>query len=170
MGSNIVLVGFMGVGKGSVARNLAKECGLFAIDTDDLIESLEKRKIKKIFKKGGELYFRALEQRVANWLCENVNNTIVSTGGGFYKVSNLKEIGKIIYLKAGFDWIVNRLESHPKAKQKFKKRPLFREKWRAKELYDQREEAYERVADIVIVTENKTSQEVALELKGILAL
>jgi len=87
-----------------------------------------------------------------------VHHTIVSTGGGFYKVSNLKEIGKVIYLKAGFDWIVKRLEFHPGAKQKFKKRPLFKDKVQARELYDQRQEAYERVADIVIVTENKTSQ------------
>ena len=58
---NIVLIGFMGVGKGTLARALAKDTGIYAIDTDDLIESLTNTKIKKIFKKRGESYFRSLE-------------------------------------------------------------------------------------------------------------
>ena len=46
--NNIILIGFMGVGKGTVARALVKKSNMFAIDTDDLIESMENRKIKKI--------------------------------------------------------------------------------------------------------------------------
>ncbi len=48
--SNIILIGFMGVGKGTVARALVKSSDYFAIDTDDLIESMDNRKVKKIFK------------------------------------------------------------------------------------------------------------------------
>ena len=55
--SNIILIGFMGVGKGTVARALSRESKYFAIDTDDLIESLENRKIKEIFESEGESYF-----------------------------------------------------------------------------------------------------------------
>ena len=46
----------MGVGKGTMARFLAKNFQHIAIDTDDIIESMEKREIKKIFKKKGERY------------------------------------------------------------------------------------------------------------------
>ena len=48
---NIILIGFMGVGKGSVARVLARKMGVFAIDGDDLIESFANKKIKKDKKK-----------------------------------------------------------------------------------------------------------------------
>jgi len=55
---NIVLIGFMGVGKGSVAREMVKQLGVVALDTDDIIESMENRSIKKIFATEGEQYFR----------------------------------------------------------------------------------------------------------------
>ena len=61
--NNIILIGFMGVGKGTVARALVKKSNMFAIDTDDLIESMENRRIKKIFEGEGEPYFRALEKK-----------------------------------------------------------------------------------------------------------
>ena len=62
MKKNIILIGFMGVGKGTTARAYAEKYKCFNIDTDDLIESKENRKIKTIFEKEGEKYFRALEQ------------------------------------------------------------------------------------------------------------
>ena len=46
---NILLIGFMGVGKGTTARAYAKKYGLYNIDTDDLIESKENLSIPKIF-------------------------------------------------------------------------------------------------------------------------
>ena len=58
---NIILIGFMGVGKGTVARALVKQSDYFAVDTDDLIESLENRKIKKIFEQSGEPYFLVVD-------------------------------------------------------------------------------------------------------------
>ncbi|MDD3595117.1 shikimate kinase, partial [Sulfuricurvum sp.] len=61
---NIVLIGFMGVGKGSVAREIVKQSDMIALDTDDIIESMENRRIKKIFAEEGEEYFRALERKV----------------------------------------------------------------------------------------------------------
>ena len=62
--NNIILIGFMGVGKGTVARALVKNSNYFAVDTDDLIESLVNKKIKKIFKDEGEEYFRFLEKKM----------------------------------------------------------------------------------------------------------
>ena len=57
MADNIILIGFMGVGKGRVARALVGKTGMVAIDTDDLIESLVNMKIRKIFALHGEPYF-----------------------------------------------------------------------------------------------------------------
>jgi len=151
--SNIILIGFMGVGKGTVARALVKKTNKFAIDTDDLIESMENRKIKKIFKKYGEPYFRDLEKKCAIWLQNSVENTIISTGGGFYKQENLSKIGKVVYLKSSFEGIIKRLENSPNAKAKFKKRPLLKDQEKAKELYNQRVGQYEAVADLVVDVE-----------------
>ena len=81
---NILLVGFMGVGKGRTARALAAETGMFAVDTDDLIESFVKQKIRTLFAQRGELTFRKFEQRTGLWLENQVQGTIISTGGGFF--------------------------------------------------------------------------------------
>jgi len=162
---NIVLIGFMGVGKGTVARAYAKEFETFCVDSDDLIESLENRKIKEIFENEGEEYFREKEQMCASWLKKNVKNSIISTGGGFYKVKNLKKVGTIILLDSSFSEIFKRIVEHPNAERKLAKRPLFRSKEMAKELYKQRVKEYKKVADIVINVENKSPKEIALEIK-----
>jgi shikimate kinase len=164
---NILLIGFMGVGKGTLARAAAKSSGRFAVDTDDLIESLTNTKIKKIFKKEGEAYFRELERRTAKWLEENVRSTIVSTGGGFYKVPNLKKIGKVVYLKADFDYIYERITKSKNAKKKIKKRPLFQSYKKAKALYEQRAPEYDAAADVVIEVEGKSTKELVDELMSL---
>ncbi len=161
---NIVLIGFMGVGKGTLARALAGKTGIYAVDTDDLIESLTNMKIKKIFKKKGESYFRELERRTAEWLAHNVQNSIISTGGGFYKVPNLKEIGTVVYLEADFDWIYDRITKSKNAKKKIKKRPLFKSYKKAKTLYEERKPQYEAIADITINIQNKTTEEIIEEI------
>ncbi len=154
----------MGVGKGTLARAIAGKSDIYAVDTDDLIESLTNKKIKKIFAKKGEKYFRQLEQRTADWLAENVQNSIISTGGGFYKVKNLKDIGTVVYLKADFDWIYDRITKSKNAKKKIKKRPLFKSYKAAKELYEERAPQYEAVADIVIDVQNKSTKELVEEV------
>jgi len=162
--SNILLIGFMGVGKGTTARAFAKKYNVYNIDTDDLIESKENKKITKIFKKHGEEYFRELEQETANWLEKNVTNTLISCGGGFYKVNNLNKIGTVILLDASFDWIYNRLKSAKNAKSKLAKRPLFKDLKKAKDLYKQRVKDYKKVADVIINVEDKSDDEILEEI------
>ena len=147
MTGNIVLIGFMGVGKGRTARMLAEKSERFAVDCDDLLESYTNMKVKKIFKKHSESYFRALERRVAVWLADQVHNTVISTGGGFLKVPNLSEIGKVVYLHAEFEQIVEAIYSHPNAKKKIKKRPLLNDMDAVKKLFDERLPLYRKVSD-----------------------
>jgi shikimate kinase len=155
----------MGVGKGTLARAMAQETDIYAIDTDDLIESLTNMKIKKIFKKKGEEYFRSLERRTAKWLAQNVQNSIISTGGGFYKVPNLKDIGTVVYLEADFDWIYERITKSKNAKKKIKKRPLFKSYDKAKKLYKERKPEYEALADLTVNVQNKSTQEIIEEIR-----
>jgi len=161
---NIILVGFMGVGKGSVAREVVKISDYISIDTDDLIESMENRSVKKIFEQSGEKYFRDLEKRVSLWLQSSVSNTLISTGGGFYKQKNLKDIGIVVFLNSPFDKILKRIKSHPNASKKLKKRPLLNDLKKAKELYKERLPEYTAVADIIIDVTDKSALECANEL------
>ena len=172
--NNIILIGFMGVGKGTVARAMVKEVqevGInshfqYVIDTDDLIESMENRAIKKIFAVEGEAYFRNLEKKTALWLEESVENTIISTGGGFYKQENIKKIGKVVYLKSSFQGILDRINNSPNAESKLKKRPLLQNMEEALKLYNSRVKEYEKVAKIIVDVENKDAEDIVKEILG----
>ena len=164
--NNIILIGFMGVGKGTVARALVKKSNMFSIDTDDLIESMENRKIKKIFEIEGEPYFRALEKKTALWLQKSVNNTIISTGGGFYKQENINKIGKVVYLKSSFQGILDRINEAPNAENKLKKRPLLQNMEEAIKLYNSRAKEYEKVAKIIVDVEKKDLKDIVKEILG----
>jgi len=167
MKHNILLIGFMGVGKGTIARAFAKEYNLYNIDTDDLIESKVNKTIPKIFEKYGESFFRELEQQTADWLENSVKGTLISCGGGFYKVENINKIGKIVLLDASFDWIYNRLKSAKNSKAKLAKRPLFQDLEKAKALYKERKKAYKKVADFIVSVEEKKDKEIIKELAKI---
>ena len=162
--NNVILIGFMGVGKGSIAREVIKHSKYMTIDTDDLIESMENRKIKTIFTEDGEAYFRKLEKNIAKWLESSVQNTLISTGGGFYKQTNLKKIGIIVLLDSPFDAIIKRIKEHPNAAKKLKKRPLLADLKKAKELYDARRPEYLKLADIIIDVTDKSAEACSKEL------
>lgn len=148
--NNLVLVGFMGVGKGSLARDLQEALGTISLDTDDLIESFTNMSVKKIFEKHGEERFREIEQKVVDWVNANVDNSIISTGGGMpIFAKNIEQMGQVFYLKADFEWIYQRLLNSPNADRKIKKRPLFQDPKKARELLESRETRYESVADVV---------------------
>ena len=154
----------MGVGKGSIAREVIKLSDYIAIDTDDLIESMENKTIKKVFSDDGEEYFRKLEKKVSLWLEDSIKNTLISTGGGFYKQKNIKKIGTIVLLDSPFEKIINRIKAHPNAVKKLKKRPLLKDLTKAQELYDERRPEYLALADIVIDVTQKSAIDCAKEL------
>lgn len=162
--NNIILIGFMGVGKGRTGRELALLTGRYTVDTDDLIESLTKTKIRNIFAAHGETYFRKIEQQTANWLQKNVTSTIVSTGGGFFMVKNINQLGRIVYLHSSVEGIISTINNHPKAKKKIKKRPLLQNIEQAKILYQTRLPLYRKVADYEINVEGKEIAEVTKEI------
>lgn len=154
MGKNVVLIGFMGVGKGQTARAVAQATPLFAVDCDDLIESAMNMKVRKIFARYGEQEFRRMERKTAEWLEKSVKNTVISTGGGFVNVPNLRRIGTVVHLHADFDAIMNKITSHPNAEKKIKKRPLLQDLSSARKLYEQRLPLYKDLADVSIDIEN----------------
>ena len=164
MKKNIVLVGFMACGKGRTAREISRKTGRFAVDCDDLIESLAKMKIRKIFDCYGEQFFRDLERKAALWLQKNVKKTIISTGGGFVNVPNLRDIGVVVYLNGEFDFIVKSIFEQPNAQQKIKKRPLLKDLEKARELYENRKPIYREAADLEINITQKNTAQIADEI------
>jgi len=160
--SNIILTGFMGSGKSTVGRILAKELNTYFLDTDSLIETFENKTIKDIFEKEGEDKFREMERYCFEWIKNNVRNSVISVGGGFpIFIPEIKQAGKVIYLKVEFNEILQRMND-----EEIKKRPLFRNIDKAKELFIKRDEIYLKLADFVI--ENKNLESTLQKIKGII--
>lgn len=164
MKDNILLIGFMGVGKGRTARSLAELTGMFALDCDDLIESYANKRIRQIFAEDGEPAFRELEHRVAKWLEKSIRGAVISTGGGFVNVANLKSIGTVVYLHADFDSIIAGIRSHPNAEKKIRKRPLLQDLDGARKLHEARLPVYRRVADVEVFIAERPIARVAEEI------
>ncbi|OPX27442.1 MAG: shikimate kinase [Campylobacteraceae bacterium 4484_166] len=154
----------MGCGKGTIARKLSKASGIFAVDTDDLIESLANKTIKEIFEKYGEDYFRQLEKSCALWCEKSLTNTIISTGGGFYKQKNLNKIGTIVYLQTSFQDIIDGFKQSKNYLKKLEKRPLFKDEKEAKKLYDSRVMSYKMVADKIVDIRGKKTKDILKEI------
>jgi shikimate kinase len=164
MPDNIILIGFMGVGKGRCARELAAGTGRFTVDTDDLIETMFKMKVRTIFQEYGEPRFREMEQQTADWLEYHVSGTVVSSGGGFFKVKNLNRLGRVVYLHSSVEAILAAIRSHPKAKKKIKKRPLLQNLDQAEKLFNDRLPQYRRAADLEISVQDREIADVVEEI------
>ncbi|RUM37697.1 MAG: shikimate kinase [Desulfobulbus sp.] len=161
---NIIIIGFMGVGKGRTARELAARTARFAVDTDDLIESMAKMKIRNIFAEHGEAHFRELELQAARWLEYHVTGTVVSTGGGFFQVKNINRLGRVVYLHSSVESILESMQAHPRARKKIKKRPLLKNMKAARKLFNERLPRYRERADIEILVENRTIPDIVTEI------
>ncbi|MBF0203422.1 MAG: shikimate kinase [Desulfamplus sp.] len=109
---NIILTGFMGTGKTTVGKLLAKQLEYQFVDTDELIMSRCNQTIAQIFKIQGEAAFRKMEREIAMELSEQERN-IISTGGKMMldsiNVEILGKKGKIFCLVANPDEIIARI-------------------------------------------------------------
>jgi len=113
----VYIIGFMGIGKTTIAKLLSDKLQLPFFDTDQIIEQQEKRSIAKIFRKEGELYFRMLETEL---LKQYNSNGIVACGGGLaIHNNNMKLInskGISIYLKASSNHLYNQLKDNKQSR------------------------------------------------------
>jgi len=142
----IYLIGFMGSGKSTVGKALAKELGYKFIDTDEEIERETGLKISEIFKKYGEKYFRELEKKKIKEI-SRMDNVVVATGGGLpvkeENIKIMKDTGKVVWLRIDFDTFLSRTAGD-------ENRPLLKEGLdELKKRFQTREDYYSK-ADIVI--------------------
>lgn len=164
---NIVLIGMMGCGKTTVAKELAKLPENFKyIDIDEEIEKSTQKKISEIFLRHGEPFFRMLETDKIKLICKN-NNQIISAGGGaFEREENrkiLSENNLVIYLKASPEEIYNRIKNETH-------RPLLKKNFSVEKIasiLEKREINYSK-AHKTIDTNGKTPYNIAQEIIGVL--
>ncbi|RKX52762.1 MAG: 3-dehydroquinate dehydratase, partial [Thermotoga sp.] len=134
----VFLVGMMGSGKSTIGKLLSNILGYRFIDMDEEIEKSEGRRIRDIFKRRGEKYFRKLEKKLLKEISRRRENLIVATGGGVIKDQENRKIlkeHKTIFLMVEPGELLKRV--------KVDNRPLLSEgKNRIFDIWKQRERYY----------------------------
>jgi len=110
----IYLIGYMGSGKSTVGKGLAKALNLSFIDMDDYIEERNFKSIPQIFAEEGEDVFRLKEQKALHELSE-FEDVVIATGGGaacfFDNIDVINKTGKSLYLKGSPRILAERLRN-----------------------------------------------------------
>ena len=162
---SIFLIGFMGAGKSTIARALQRELGFPLIEMDERIVKEQGMSINDIFAQYGEDHFRAIESQLIVDIGKE-EPSIVSCGGGVVvrpqNTQNMKEIGRIVFLKATPETIYERVKNSTD-------RPILNGHMNVEyiaELMEKRRALYEAAADITIQTDGKTREQICEEIIG----
>lgn len=162
MKRNIILIGFMGCGKSTLAKILSQKLGWPAISTDAVVESKEGKRIANIFKDSGEEHFRRLEHEAVLEVA-NKQGVIVDCGGGVVlnpkNIEALKKTGTLVFLSCDADVIYERVKTQPKRPLLDVPEPLSK----IKQLLKERQPYYQR-ADLTLDTSDGDLSRVANEL------
>lgn len=167
---NLILIGFMGSGKTSAGSRLACLLDCPLVDTDRLIEEEQGMSISSIFERKGEPAFREMETQCLRKLLAEPGGMVISPGGGLpLREENhglLRQLGRVVYLRARPETIYDRLKGDTA-------RPLLQTdepQERIRELLGRRKAVYEKACDYIVDVDGRTVEEVALEIRELLAL
>jgi shikimate kinase len=168
----IVLLGYMGCGKSTIANKLSGMIEIPYVDLDEYIEKKTKLTINEIFEVHGEIYFRKLEHTFFIELLNAPEKAIIGLGGGTPCYANNHELLKgdgvtSIYLKASIDTLFNRLVTNKS------KRPLIADKseeemkeFIAKHLFDR--SFYYNHAQYKVSVDDKSIEETVNDILNLL--
>jgi shikimate kinase len=161
--TRVVLTGFMGVGKTSVARHLSTMLDRHRTDLDTAIEVAQGRTIPQILDEVGEPAFREIETKTLKAVLVDDNWAILSLGGGTWTIPENRELIRskgltTVWLESTFDhcWLNIR---HSR-----KERPLARNKAKALKLFHDRQKVYCLADWHFIIRPDLTSYDVAREI------
>lgn len=117
----LFLVGYMGCGKSTLARKVARRLGVEAVDTDRLVEEREGAAVIDIFRYEGEERFREIEREVLEQLIASGRAAVVSTGGGLPawqdNMARMNDMGLTVYLRRSASQIARRLSPYGRQKR-----------------------------------------------------
>ena len=162
---NVILTGFMGSGKSSVAVKLSYRLKKAMVDTDKVIEKKQGKTITKIFEEDGEDAFRQMETDTLRSLKESSKNDIISVGGGTpMREENralMKEMGTVVYLRVTPETVYERVKADGT-------RPLLMcedPQGKIRELLEKRGPLYEDGAHVIIDVDGKNFGQILFEIE-----
>jgi shikimate kinase len=159
----IVILGFMGTGKTTVASELASKLNCGAIDLDDLIAQRETRGPKEILDQDGEEVFRRIETKMLHEVLMEASASVIAVGGGAWTVADNRKLitergAFTVWLDAPFELCWKRIEAGREA------RPLARSRETAQTLYAARRPIYALADARIPVYENESAEEIATKV------
>ena len=153
--TRVVLVGFMGAGKTTIGKRLARRLGYRFEDMDRRIEQREGRTVASLFAERGEAAFRELEREEARAVAA-LSEVVVATGGGAFA----QEATRAVLQQGALTvWLQCSLESALHRVPRDGSRPLAGNREIMRALLAEREPSY-RLADVTVDTSRRTPREV----------
>src|SRR5438270_2508515 len=166
----VVLVGFMGAGKTTVGRELARLLNWSFYDLDALVEGRTGRTVPALFAEQGEAGYRKLEAQALRALFQTLEDepAVIALGGGAFVQEPIRQIirdhsASVVYLDVGLEEALRRCATAPGY------RPLLSNRDQVSLLYEERLPFY-RTADHEVRTDGKTPVDVAQEIAATLQL
>jgi len=153
--ARVVLVGFMGAGKSTIGRRLARRLDYAFVDLDQRIEARVGRKIAAVFQEQGEAAFRELELEEAKAVA-SLTGVVVATGGGAFAQDATRDA---LQQGAFSVWLQCRLGAALRRVPRDGSRPLAGNREIMRALLAEREPSYRR-ADVAVDTSRRTPREV----------
>lgn len=162
---NVFLVGYMGVGKTTVARRLARDLGVAAIDVDAYLQRKHGRDANRLYRQRGEAGLRRAEAKALTE-CAALGPAVISCGEGIVELPENREFiknqGFAVLLESSIENSLSRIKS-------LRTRPLLAQGCDAQTLWDERKPLYDEVAQLHMDVNQKStaaiSAEIAAELK-----
>lgn len=154
---HIFIIGFLGAGKSTLARNLGRMFGRRYVDTDRLVERAAGSSVSRIFRTQGEPRFRELETAALRGLSSE-RSLLVSCGGGIVETDEnidlMREMGYCVYLEGDLEDSLRQIRS-------LAGRPDFKSPGHAARLLAHRRPLYEKAADLTVDIRGRSFKEVS---------
>ena len=166
MNQPIIIVGFMGSGKTTVARKLARILNCVAIDLDNVIAQRTGRTAREIIEADGEPAFRSVETRTLSKVLDEGSGRVIALGGGAWIEEENRQLvtarnGFSVWIDAPFELCWGRIEAAGN------ERPLAPNRELAEKLYAQRRPVYALATLRVAVREDDSSRAAVTIANGV---